>query len=80
MPVGVRNGILSAIPKLLNPLAIGVTVGGQSLELVLSGPKLRAGQSHEFSLLSKRAVTRTVPGIAEVQGYVGAPVAGGWAT
>ena len=33
--------------------------------------------THEFSLLSKRAVTRTMPGIAEVPGYVGVSGAGG---
>jgi hypothetical protein len=62
---------------LLNPLAVGVTIGGKPLDFALPLPKLRAGHTHEFSLLSKRVVTRTVPGIADAQGCVGASVAGG---
>jgi len=62
---------------LLNPLAIGVNLGGQLLDLVAPRPKLRAGYTHELSLLSQRTVTRTVPGPVEAQGYVGLPVAGG---
>ena len=62
---------------MLNPLAIGVTLGGQLLDLVAPRPKLRAGYRHEFSLLSLRAGSRTVPGAAEAQGFVGLSVAGG---
>jgi hypothetical protein len=48
-------------PRLLNPLAIGVTLGGRLLEIVVPRPKLRAGYPHEPSLLSPRAVMRTPP-------------------
>jgi hypothetical protein len=62
---------------LLNPLAIGVTLGGQLLDIVVPRQKLRAGYPHEFSLLSQRAVTRTVGEIVGVEEYVGLPVASG---
>jgi hypothetical protein len=61
---------------LLNPLAIGVTLGGQLLDIVVPRPKLRAGFTHEFSLLSQRSVARTSSGTA-VEEYVGLPVASG---
>jgi hypothetical protein len=64
-------------PKLLNPLAIGVTLGGQLLDIVAPRPKLRAGYTHEFSLLSPRAVARTGSGPAAVDEFVGLPVASG---
>jgi hypothetical protein len=62
---------------LLNPLAIGVTLGGQLLDIVVPRPKLRAGYPHEFSLLSQRAATRTAPRGSAVEEYVGLPVASG---
>ena len=62
---------------LLPPLAIGVTLGGQLLDLVVPRSKPRAGYLHELSLLSQRAVTRTVPKPVAVQEYVGVPVVGG---
>jgi hypothetical protein len=62
---------------LLNPLAIGVTLGGQFLDIVVPRPKLRAGYPHEFSLLSQRAATRTGPHRTTVEEYVGVPVASG---
>jgi hypothetical protein len=62
---------------LLNPLAIGVTLGGQLLDIVVPRPKLRAGYPHEFSLLSQRAVTRTAPMRTTVEEYVGVPVLSG---
>ncbi len=72
-----RATVKEVIPKMLNPLAIGVTLGGQLLDLVAPRPKLRAGYSHEFSLLSQRAVTRTHPGSVVVDEYVGTPLVSG---
>ena len=43
----------------LNPLAIGVTLGGRLLDVVAPRPKPRAGLPLGSSLLSERAVTRT---------------------
>jgi hypothetical protein len=46
--------------KLLpNPLAIGVTLGGLLLDVVVPRPKPRAGLVREPTLLSTRAVSRT---------------------
>ena len=42
-----------------NPLAIGVTLGGLLLDVVVPRPKPRAGFALESSLLSTRAVSRT---------------------
>ena len=77
MPAPVHTGMLPAIPRLLNPLAAGLPPGGQPPNLLVRLQKLRAGNQQESSLLSKRAVARTVPAIATVQGYVGVPVASG---
>ena len=60
---------------MLNPLAIGVTLGGQFLDIVAPRPKLRVVDSPEFSLLAVRFDSRTVPGTS--QEFVGASVAGG---
>jgi hypothetical protein len=46
---------------MLNPLAIGVTLGGQLLDLFAPRPKPRAGFPAELSLVSQRTVTRTLP-------------------
>lgn len=63
---------------MLNPLAIGVTLGGLLLDVVAPRPKPRAGFSYESSLLSTRAVSRTPwPRAADVE-YESPPVAGGW--
>ncbi len=43
-----------------NPLAIGVTLGGQLLDVVVPRPKPRLALPLS-SLLSQRTVTRTVP-------------------
>ena len=63
---------------MLNPLAIGVTVGGLLLDVVAPRPKPRAGLPHEPSLLSKRAVSRTPRHDIGVQEYEGPPVASGY--
>jgi hypothetical protein len=61
---------------MLNPLATGVTLGGQLLDLLVPRPKPRAGCPAEPSLLSQRTVTRTLPGSAADE-FGGRPVAGG---
>jgi hypothetical protein len=59
-----------------NPLAIGVTLAGLLLEIVVPRPKPRSGLTHEPSLLSTRAGTRT-PWYPSGEGrHEGAPVAG----
>ncbi len=63
--------------KLLNPLAIGVSLGGQLLDIVAPRPKLRAGAPQEFSLLSQRAGTRTAPGAHDNRRFVGLSIASG---
>ncbi|HSC03358.1 MAG TPA: hypothetical protein VLC49_08570 [Solirubrobacteraceae bacterium] len=42
-----------------NPLAIGVTLGGLLLDVLVPRPKPRAGITREPSLLSPRVVSRT---------------------
>jgi hypothetical protein len=62
----------------LNPLAIGVTLGGRLLDVVAPRPKPRAGLPLDISLLSERTVTRTRPAsAARTEGLVGLPFAGG---
>lgn len=61
---------------MLNPLAIGVTLGGQLLDLLVPRPKPRAGYPVELSLLSQRTVTRTRP-FTTADEFGGRPVAGG---
>jgi hypothetical protein len=62
---------------MFNPLAIGVTLGGLLLDVVVPRPKPRAGFSYESSLLSQRAVSRTPwPALADVE-YESPPIASG---
>jgi hypothetical protein len=60
----------------MNPLAIGISLGGLFLDLVAPRPKPRAGLAHE-SLRSAQAVPRTPWQSAVFDGYGGRPVAGG---
>lgn len=62
---------------MLNPLAIGMTLGGQFLDIVVPRPKLRAGHPLGLSLLSQHAVTRTAPVVRDAHEHVGVPFAGG---
>ena len=59
MPSGPIAGILHGDPanlvspqggdnQLLNPLAIGVTLGGQLLDIAVPRPKPRYGHAHEY--------------------------------
>jgi hypothetical protein len=61
---------------MLNPLAIGVTLGGQLLDLFVPRPKPRAGFPAELSLLSQRTVTRTLR-VTAADEFGGRPVGGG---
>ena len=61
-----------------NPLAIGVTIGGLLLDVVVPRPKPRAGYPHEPSLLSTRAVPRTPRHDAPIEAYEGPPLTSGW--
>ena len=58
-----------------NPLAIGVTLGGLLLDLVVPRPKPRVGCAQGYSVHSERADSRTPQRAAEA--YEVAPVAGG---
>ncbi|MEA2196815.1 MAG: hypothetical protein QOJ25_866 [Solirubrobacteraceae bacterium] len=60
----------------MNPLAIGVSLGGLLLDLVAPRPKPRAGLAYE-SLRSPQAVPRTPWRNSGFEEYVGAPVASG---
>ena len=62
---------------MLNPLAIGVTLGGQLLDVVAPRPKLRTGYPPEFSLLSQRTGMRTAATHTLLEGHVGPSVASG---
>jgi hypothetical protein len=62
---------------LLNPLAIGVSIGGLLLEIVAPRPKPRAGIPYEFSLLSAPAVSRTPRSATMIEQYDGTPVGSG---
>jgi hypothetical protein len=59
-----------------NPLAIGVTLGGLLLDVVVPRPKPRAGFAREPFLLSPRAVSRTPPHDATHPEYDIPPAAG----
>jgi hypothetical protein len=59
----------------LNPLAIGVTVGGLLLDVIVPRPKPRIGVPDEFALVSQDADSRT-PSQPTVR-YDGPPVASG---
>lgn len=64
--------------QLPNPLAIGVTIGGFLLDVVVPRPKPRAGFASEPPLLSPPAVSRT-PWLARIIAeQVTTPVAGGF--
>ena len=60
----------------MNPLAIGVSLGGLLLDLVAPRPKPRAGLAYE-SLRSTQAVPRTPWQRTAFEEYVGAPIASG---
>jgi hypothetical protein len=64
---------------LLNPLAIGVTLGGLLLDVIAPRPKPRAGFVQESSLLSTRAISRTPAEAVTVAEYDGPPDAGAFA-
>ena len=59
-----------------NPLAIGVTLGGLLLDVLVPRPKPRAGISREPLLLSPRADSRTPQRVAAYEGYDMPPAAG----
>ncbi len=61
----------------MNPLAIGVSLGGLFLDLVAPRPKPRAGLAYESHELSAQAVPRTPWHGHDFEGYVGAPIASG---
>jgi hypothetical protein len=63
---------------LLNPLAIGVTLGGLLLDIIAPRPKPRAGFAHEFSLLSPRTVPRTPRSAMVIDEHDRTPVASGY--
>jgi len=58
-----------------NPLAIGATLGGLLLDVIVPRPKPRAGFPPEFSPLTRTAGSRTPPRVHEV--HDGQPVASG---
>jgi hypothetical protein len=71
-----RLGIFKEVNTLPNPLAIGMTLGGLLLDIVVPRPKPRAGFTPEPSLLSGRTVSRT-PHHGHVEEHDGSPIAGG---
>jgi hypothetical protein len=71
-----RHGIFKEVNTLPNPLAIGMTLGGLLLDIVVPRPKPRAGFAPESSLLSRRAVSRT-PHHGRVEEHDGSPIASG---
>jgi hypothetical protein len=60
----------------MNPLAIGVSLGGLVLDLVAPRPKPRAGLAYE-SLRSPQADPRTPWNGTAFEGYVGTSIASG---
>ncbi len=60
----------------MNPLAIGVSLGGLFLDLVAPRPKPRAGLAYE-PLRSPRAIPRTPWNGTPFEGYGGASIASG---
>ena len=58
-----------------NPLAIGVTLGGLLLDVVVPRPKPRAGCAHESFLLAPHAGSRTPRHEAGHEEYDNPPVA-----
>jgi hypothetical protein len=69
---------LKEVKQLPNPLAIGMTLGGLLLDVVVPRPKPRAGLAPEFSLLSQRAVPRTPQHDEALEGYDSRRVASGY--
>jgi hypothetical protein len=67
-----RNGE-KEVNLLPNPLAIGVTLGGLLLDMVVPRPKPRAGFVREPTLLSTRAVPRTTRTTTAHEEYDSAP-------
>lgn len=61
-----------------NPLAIGVTLGGLLLDVVVPRPKPRAGLPQEAPLLSGRTVPRTPQLDRAIEAYDSTPVASGY--
>jgi hypothetical protein len=59
-----------------NPLAIGVTLGGLLLDVLVPRPKPRAGFAREPLLLSARAASRIPQHEAAHEEYDNPPVAG----
>jgi hypothetical protein len=68
---------LKEVNQLPNPLAIGVTLGGLLLDVLVPRPKPRAGCAVEPSLLSTRAVVRTPWDFENAAEYDDHPVASG---
>jgi hypothetical protein len=60
---------------LLNPLAIGMTLGGLLLDVIAPRPKPRVGLPLESSPLTRTAGSRTPLAVPEV--HEGQPVASG---
>jgi hypothetical protein len=71
-------GKLKGGEQLPNPLAIGVTLGGLLLDVIVPRPKPRAGLPQEPSLLSGRTVPRTPQRDVTIEAYDGPPVASGY--
>jgi hypothetical protein len=69
-----RNA-LKEVKLLPYPLAIGVALGGLLLDVVVPLPKPRAGFLREPSLLSTRAVPRTMRSMTAHEEYDAAPAA-----
>ncbi len=62
-----------------NPFAIGITLGGLFLDLVVPRPKPRYGYADEPSLLSLRAEART-PHQTPLAEHDGSPIANGFSS
>jgi hypothetical protein len=57
--IDARSNDPEEVKQMLNPLAIGVTLGGLVLDVVVPRPKPRVGTSIEFELLSQTPDRRT---------------------
>jgi hypothetical protein len=76
--VGIQEKLAKEVnPKVPNPLAISVTLGGLLLDVVTPRPKPRAGFAQESSLRSVRVVSRTPFDLAANEQYDGPLVPGG---
>jgi hypothetical protein len=61
LPVEPMNERVKEVtPQMFNPLAIGVTVGGRLLDVLVPRPKPRVGTPDESSLLSPSSGSRTM--------------------